>query len=385
MPTVEQKALRLTQQIYACIAEPARWIHLLAELARHTRAKGGLLRQVDFSNDQIQFSETLDYDTQYVQAYRDHYIHLDIYRQRLLHHPVGGLLTSLDPMSPAERSRTEYFNDYERPQDKIHVIGGVLARQGTHLTYMGLQRGKREGEFGARDKALLEMLLPHLGRALHLHELISHTHIALNHTEAVLDEIRLAVFITNRAARPLMHNAAADDLLHGGHVCRTSEGDLALPRKADTATLHRLIDTASAVTAGQSPSGGGEWVATSSSGQPILQIRVSPLPRYALQSSSPVPKACAAVFMTQPGAMRLPAQAIAAKYGLSAAEGRLVCLLSDGLNLEEAARTLSVSQHTVRSQLKSIFAKTGVGRQQELLLLLAGDLLNHCRGRDEPA
>ncbi|MBI1211969.1 MAG: alpha/beta fold hydrolase [Alphaproteobacteria bacterium] len=58
------------------------------------------------------------------------------------------------------------------------------------------------------------------------------------------------------------------------------------------------------------------------------------------------------------------------RLGLTAAEARLTAKLVQGLSLSDAAAELSISTHTARTQLKSIFAKTGVRRQSELLRLL---------------
>jgi pimeloyl-ACP methyl ester carboxylesterase/DNA-binding CsgD family transcriptional regulator len=56
--------------------------------------------------------------------------------------------------------------------------------------------------------------------------------------------------------------------------------------------------------------------------------------------------------------------------GLTAAEGRLTAKLKQGLALNDAAAELGISAHTARTQLKSIFAKTGVRRQSELVGML---------------
>ena len=45
-------------------------------------------------------------------------------------------------------------------------------------------------------------------------------------------------------------------------------------------------------------------------------------------------------------------------------------LLARGLSLAEVSEAQSISQHTARAQLKSIFAKTGVSRQAELVRLI---------------
>jgi len=62
---------------------------------------------------------------------------------------------------------------------------------------------------------------------------------------------------------------------------------------------------------------------------------------------------------------------LAQALDLTPAEARLAALLARGLSIEAAAAELRVAQQTTRNQLKSIFAKTGVHRQSELVSLIA--------------
>ncbi len=58
-------------------------------------------------------------------------------------------------------------------------------------------------------------------------------------------------------------------------------------------------------------------------------------------------------------------------FGVTSAETALVGQLAAGQGVGAAAAALSVSENTARNQLKSVFAKTGVRRQADLLLLIA--------------
>lgn len=58
-------------------------------------------------------------------------------------------------------------------------------------------------------------------------------------------------------------------------------------------------------------------------------------------------------------------------FGLTPAEARLAAALSRGKSLGQAAHDFGVGSVTMRSHLKSIFAKTGTGRQAELVAVLA--------------
>jgi len=59
-------------------------------------------------------------------------------------------------------------------------------------------------------------------------------------------------------------------------------------------------------------------------------------------------------------------------FALSAAEARLTRALCQGNSLEEYASDQGLKQPTVRTQLRSVLAKTGTGRQATLIRLVAG-------------
>jgi DNA-binding CsgD family transcriptional regulator len=59
-----------------------------------------------------------------------------------------------------------------------------------------------------------------------------------------------------------------------------------------------------------------------------------------------------------------------ALYDLSPAEARIASLILAGKTVAAIAADAGNSEHTVRTQLKSIFAKTGVSSQAELTRLL---------------
>lgn len=60
----------------------------------------------------------------------------------------------------------------------------------------------------------------------------------------------------------------------------------------------------------------------------------------------------------------------AERYSLTPAEARLAFSIASGETLQVIAGRHGVSLHTVRNQLKSVFSKTGVTRQVELVLLI---------------
>ncbi|MDE2378877.1 helix-turn-helix transcriptional regulator [Bradyrhizobium sp.] len=69
------------------------------------------------------------------------------------------------------------------------------------------------------------------------------------------------------------------------------------------------------------------------------------------------------------------AEVIAGLFDLTPAEARVAREIALGQTIEELARAAGLSSVTVRNQLRSIFAKTGAGRQSDLVALLSGAAL----------
>jgi DNA-binding CsgD family transcriptional regulator len=82
-------------------------------------------------------------------------------------------------------------------------------------------------------------------------------------------------------------------------------------------------------------------------------------------------RAAAAIFIAAAGAAPVPAlEAIAALFGLTAAEKRVAGHVFAGRTRREIAAASGVSDGTIKSQLATIFDKTATGDQRELQLLM---------------
>jgi len=84
------------------------------------------------------------------------------------------------------------------------------------------------------------------------------------------------------------------------------------------------------------------------------------------------PAAVAAVFIGAPPDAQDGADAVAAAFGLTPAETRLLASLFAGRTLAETAATLGIAGTTAKTHLEHIFSKTGVTRQTELMRLWTG-------------
>jgi DNA-binding CsgD family transcriptional regulator len=79
------------------------------------------------------------------------------------------------------------------------------------------------------------------------------------------------------------------------------------------------------------------------------------------------PAAVAAVFIGAPPDAQEGADALAAAFGLTPAETKVLASLFAGHSLAEAATTLGITRPTAKTHLEHIFLKTGITRQTELM------------------
>jgi DNA-binding CsgD family transcriptional regulator len=84
------------------------------------------------------------------------------------------------------------------------------------------------------------------------------------------------------------------------------------------------------------------------------------------------PAAVAAVFIGGPPDAQDGADALAAAFGLTPAETKVLTSLFAGRTLAETATTLGITRPTAKIHLEHIFGKTGVTRQAELMRLWTG-------------
>ena len=72
----------------------------------------------------------------------------------------------------------------------------------------------------------------------------------------------------------------------------------------------------------------------------------------------------------EPDAAEMGVEALAATFGLTPAETRVALHIAQGLAPKEVAEICGVSPCTVRSQVRTLFEKTGAHRQAELVRLV---------------
>ncbi|MBF6411599.1 helix-turn-helix transcriptional regulator [Nocardia cyriacigeorgica] len=214
-------------------------------------------------------------------------------------------------------------------------------------------------------RALLRVLVPHLGRALRtestLVELTRERAVAL----ATLEKAHYGIMIVTADAAVIFANSAAMDITGDSDgLAADSSGRLRASPSANHARLSRLIREA----AGPDGSSGNVAITRPSGRRPLI-VRITPLDGMP-GAPSPRPRAVLLLVVDPDHDLEPQPRALHDLYGLTEAETMVAMGVIRGDGLPAVADQLSVSLFTARTHLQHIFVKTGTHRQAELVRLL---------------
>jgi DNA-binding CsgD family transcriptional regulator len=184
-----------------------------------------------------------------------------------------------------------------------------------------------------------------------------------------LDALRCAVVLTNEGGTILHANCVAEHMLDEGSPIQSVQGILQATGPSAASELRGAL----ALAAGNEAGIGKTGLAIRLSGPDVPPILAHVLPLTGSEFRTRLqPSAVAAVFIGAPPDAQDGADALAAAFGLTPAETRLLASLFAGRTLAEAATTLGITRPTAKTHLEHIFLKTGVTRQAELMRLWTG-------------
>jgi DNA-binding CsgD family transcriptional regulator/PAS domain-containing protein len=262
--------------------------------------------------------------------------------------------------------RTEYYNDFLRPQ-KIHSTLVVrLGRHGVMQSTLSLGRPVDRGQFSRSDIELANRLHPDLIRAFNLSRRFADLKDFSAGLAETLNRSQHAVFLLDAGGRIRHANAAAEGLLGEPDGLWAAAGRLTAASTADARRLEGLIARAACPDAARREAGSMGLKTPSRRLQ--LSLIVAPMRSdRSLGAGSASVLVCVADLEA---GLSLPERQLRDLFSFTPAETRLALTLFEGASLRETAESLGTSPATVRNQLASIFAKTGVNRQAELIQLM---------------
>lgn len=349
----------IAQSFADAAIEPALWVKAMDTIAAETGSVGSILIPIQGAFPHLPVSASVH---RAVENYFRNEWHLRDERLRGTNTMMRrGVADDFDFTSAEEMKRHPYYQEFLRPVG-LQYFGGVRMAAGDDLWCVSIQRSAQQGPFTSDEKRKLASLAQKLGGAAGVARALGFA--TANAAVEALELSGLAVALLNRRGEVLRLNSKAEALL-SPEITVVEKRILSQDRNA-TAQLDRALHTLL-------------WAETSSAlMQPVSLPRRGrrPVLAYPVKLgtvSASIFADCQAliVFIDLERRPRPPQEALNTSFALTPAEARLAIRICSGEALESVADQLCVSRDTVRNQLKSVFQKTGVHRQSELVALLA--------------
>lgn len=291
--------------------------------------------------------------------------------------PEGAPLTDATVLPRDDARKTEFYNDWIRPQGKdVLQVGLKVAQSEDRAAILAIHPDP--GSYDAnlpRYLNLISMIAPHFANAVRISKRLARDDQKSRTLESVLQGFDAAALLLDEAARPITMNTVAEQLFTpGGPLRLDPSGAVRARGRQDEAALRaavaraallplsapRPVRLADAARLGRYVA----WLAPARS--------MSTRPTQARLSDLFEPKAALLMIVTRlSGELAVAPAVLAASLGITSAEARLAAALARGKTLAKYAAENDLSRNTVRNQLTKIFEKVGVNTQKDLVAMTA--------------
>jgi len=357
----------LIGMIYDCAIEPDRWPRTIAEICETIGCLSGLLVLVDLRRPQLRLAYTWGLTSKWERRFLSYSDSLPGFYARAFSKALCAdgeplVLSSVVSGAYAESA----YADLTRPEGISEAMQTVVLRAAGRLAVFGANRHESTGKLSDDERNVMRLLVPHIRRAVAISDLLDVKSIEIATLAATLDSFNAGILVVGDGSHILHANRAARDMMSKREPIAAVNGALAVRDAQAGAEIANAIELARADEATIGANGIG--VALRSEGAAVAHVL--PLARGELRTRL-APQAAAAVFITQP--VDAPPQelgAIAANYGLTPAEARMLACVASGATVGEAAEMLDISANTAKTHLAHIFSKIGVTRQADLIALI---------------
>lgn len=360
---------RLLQQLYAGVVEMPPWEPFLEELRRETACVAALIMLAPPESAAVNLLSIAGGQPEISSAYRDQlFAH-----EPMLNLPEGRVVTLHEFVGAHEIQRNAYYNDFMRPWGIGFVLGADVQTTAGYSARLRLCRSPDGDDFEVSTRELIDALLPHLRQAVEIFDQVHRLQVEKIELNDAFDRLGVATFLLDASGRVARPNQCAVALLSSGEDLTVRHGKLSIGAKSAQLQLAQVLDEvreakgASAerrrrlpkvITIGRGP------------GLPVLAIVVRRLQSPADLRADHVPAVAVYVCQPEPGS-RVPEELVRELLGVTRAEAALAARLASGATLDEVAGDLGITRATARTQLYSVFRKTGLHRQSELVALIS--------------
>jgi DNA-binding CsgD family transcriptional regulator len=280
--------------------------------------------------------------------------------------PSGRAITmsSLIPLRDLER--TAFYADVLGPSDLAFGAATFVRTGPERWVGWGFGRSRQQGDYSARDLAVLEAYAPHVARAIALARRSDGLALVRRGDLSALDGLSPGTVLVDEAGRVLLANRAAMALEAEGALRLSQDGaacrDAAAAAAFSAAVADALAGAAPAPVRFRGKSGA------------VFALVATPLGSRAAdrlaEAGARRPAAALFVFSSK-GAPAAPPARLQDLFGFTPAEARVAAEMALGDGEAEIAGRLGIGLNSLKTHRRRIYDKAGVSRQAQLVRLVS--------------
>jgi DNA-binding CsgD family transcriptional regulator/PAS domain-containing protein len=364
--------------LYSAAVDPSEWQRALTLVAGVADAQAANCFVHDLATDEFLDYRFIGYPEGFAQQYASHFHTLDLARQVLYREAPGRMHAMSRHLPDAVVARSEYYQDFYIPFGLRYSCGGTQV-EGDRRLIIAVHRPAGHQPYDDATIARLQRVLDHLPNVFRIREATARAEHDTQLRQAALEALQRAVLIVDATLRVQYHNAAAQLLLDELREVAIRHGRLALTDSLQDQQLSRRVKDACQ----PRPLVGSSCLYLHGrDGRPNVELSVAPLrPKAVADGVARARPAAMVVLRRTFQAGEWPASA-QRPFSLSNAEMAVARSLAEGLTPHEMAERSGIKISTVRTQIRSVLAKTGTRRVAEVAALFASMDMPAARGSE---
>ena len=282
----------------------------------------------------------------------------------------GEILRLSDLLAPEAIAAHPYCQLMMAPFDLKFQIGMRIVERAGWVAHLGFFNRPEQGNFGEQHIRFLRAICPYMERSLEIYARLKRSETEKRIFEDSLDRLMIGAFILDGSGKVIETNRIGDLILLNKSILSVVGGQLCMAKSADNQKFRAVVATALAERSKGAPSLFVDAIRLEHLPDSNIGILVRSVQSIDSYTNDSMP--CVVVYVSgwpkNPGST--PHAFIGELFGLTPSEAKLALLLSNGATIPDAAQQLGITEISARTNLKRIFAKTGISRQVDLVRLI---------------
>jgi DNA-binding CsgD family transcriptional regulator len=359
----------LIGDIYDAAADPSCWKRALEKTAGFIDAFAVSIVTQRRIEEPLQYDHFFGVDPCYQRIYEEKFSRRDPRNALNLFFKPGEVFSTFTVLPDRDMRDTQFYQEYIQPQRITDNLRCVFERN--PISYLGAFRCADNIRPAETTFQRMRLLVPHVKRAALIGAAVNGYKTKSATFIQMLDDLRTGVFLLDAKRRIVHANESARALLAQRILLCAQNGCLI----ATEPNVRQALDRGIVVAAAADPAAARESLSlafeTREGDRYIAHLL--PLGSGERRYTGAMHEAVAALFVQRVELkLTVPSGLLAARYGLTPMEVSVLFAIVESGGVPEAAEELGIARSTVKTHLLRVFAKTGTGRQAELVKLVAG-------------